>query len=846
MEAAGLPQPVWDVSAVSSLDDLPDQLLGHIFALAGLKGLLPSALLVCKRWQAVLYATPALWRRLELEAPNIPAEAAARWAAWEAALDRLLRRVSGVVAAARLASRSRRDAHWVSNTLHQLQPATVTDVSILAYQLPPSVAALEPLRRLTQLSSLQLNCEGVRPAESDPLAGLARLLPALPLRRLQLDARGLPPGIVSALVQLSSLSELHLVSRAGRLPDLHHLTALAQLRQLHVEDRGGHHSIQPPQLPAPANFEQLEQYSFHSLLGKCLLLGGLMLEGIRFSCTSNGMGAGLPGAAQGTLNLTGARVLPPREQSGWQPWLPSAVPRSKQLHSFGLLACGFGLPGAASSLLGPQQWAQLRELCLQDCCGPTDMDGVVAELLAAAPQLTQLKLVLSGAGDPAHAIRLHTFPAAIFSHPSLTKAEVLSVFEEDWDSLHLPPLPDPRLEVLHVVGFRRLPPTLAAVTSLTELRLGSTRPFRLGKSGLAALQQLPRLAMLALPPLSGLHRLSAAAKAHWLCASGPEMSSQGNGKLSARLGGAALVVTGSGSTLLSKSLYGVRAPRMADGRPKLFRKPLANTTLMFFGMALLLPLMLRGSEIVFTALLAVVFLRRRLTRRHAGGPALVVMGIAVVGAAGLLAHPQVAPSDVSRRHAFAGMVITVLSEALHAAQIVVEDHYLSNLHLEPLTVVGVEGVLGVATMLGLVLPLAQHLPGADGKGLHEDTWDSLYMLRHSGQLRAVALSYVAVAGAFNLSGMMMTDSVGAVYRTMLESLRMLSVWVLDLVIWYTLDGEDHRFGEPWTVASWLQAAGFALLVAGTALYANAGLPHSSNSSADPVAAQAAAGSGSAA
>lgn len=56
-----------------------------------------------------------------------------------------------------------------------------------------------------------------------------------------------------------------------------------------------------------------------------------------------------------------------------------------------------------------------------------------------------------------------------------------------------------------------------------------------------------------------------------------------------------------------------------------------------------------------------------------------------------------------------------LSEALHAAQIVVEDHYLSNLHLHPLTVVGVEGVLGVATMLAVVLPLAQHLPGADGK-----------------------------------------------------------------------------------------------------------------------------------
>ena len=116
--------------------------------------------------------------------------------------------------------------------------------------------------------------------------------------------------------------------------------------------------------------------------------------------------------------------------------------------------------------------------------------------------------------------------------------------------------------------------------------------------------------------------------------------------------------------------------------------------------------MLRGSEVVFTALLTVSFLKRRLTPWHAGGLALVVAGaccclhchrlasglprrgrmlppprtpalgvsnplpaplplppppgIAIVGVAGLLAHPQVAPSDVSRRHAFAGMVITVV------------------------------------------------------------------------------------------------------------------------------------------------------------------------------------------
>lgn len=53
-----------------------------------------------------------------------------------------------------------------------------------------------------------------------------------------------------------------------------------------------------------------------------------------------------------------------------------------------------------------------------------------------------------------------------------------------------------------MVGFTRLPPALAAVTSLTELRLGARQPFRLGARGLAALRQLPRLATLVLPPMA--------------------------------------------------------------------------------------------------------------------------------------------------------------------------------------------------------------------------------------------------------------------------------------------------------------------------------------------------------
>lgn len=107
------------------------------------------------------------------------------------------------------------------------------------------------------------------------------------------------------------------------------------------------------------------------------------------------------------------------------------------------------------------------------------------------------------------------------------------------------------------------------------------------------------------------------------------------------------------------------------------------------------------------------------------------------------------------------------------------------------------------------------------QGLHEDSLETLAMLRASAELRLAAGAYVCAGGLFNMAGMLMTDQVGAVFRTILELLRTLSVWVINLATFYALDGSgDRRFGEPWTSASWLQALGFLCMVAGALLYAH--------------------------
>ena len=56
--------------------------------------------------------------------------------------------------------------------------------------------------------------------------------------------------------------------------------------------------------------------------------------------------------------------------------------------------------------------------------------------------------------------------------------------------------------------------------------------------------------------------------------------------------------------------------------------------------------------------------------------------------------------------------------------------------------------------------------------------------------------------------------LGAVFRTVLETLRTLFVWLVDLALFYTL----HQLGEAWTPYSFIQAAGFVVLVAGTLVY----------------------------
>jgi hypothetical protein len=77
------------------------------------------------------------------------------------------------------------------------------------------------------------------------------------------------------------------------------------------------------------------------------------------------------------------------------------------------------------------------------------------------------------------------------------------------------------------------------------------------------------------------------------------------------------------------------------------------------------------------------------------------------------------------------------SQAIQAGQVTVEDHLMSDLDIQPLLVVGWEGLIGSLVMLGCALPLLQHLPYRDGSGFAEDTIGSFCMIRNSRAISGV-------------------------------------------------------------------------------------------------------------
>ena len=65
------------------------------------------------------------------------------------------------------------------------------------------------------------------------------------------------------------------------------------------------------------------------------------------------------------------------------------------------------------------------------------------------------------------------------------------------------------------------------------------------------------------------------------------------------------------------------------------------------------------------------------------------------------------------------------AQAVQAAQLTFEDFFMADLNIEPMRIVGFEGLFGTLITVGIMMPIAYFTSGVEGEGFHEDAIDTL-------------------------------------------------------------------------------------------------------------------------
>ncbi|XP_046741362.1 solute carrier family 35 member F6 [Diprion similis] len=222
--------------------------------------------------------------------------------------------------------------------------------------------------------------------------------------------------------------------------------------------------------------------------------------------------------------------------------------------------------------------------------------------------------------------------------------------------------------------------------------------------------------------------------------------------------------------------------------------------------------MLRGAVIVFTGMLSVGFLDRKLGSREWFGICLIINGLSLVGLSDFIMQNN---SNVSTNSIITGDLLIICAQVITAVQMVVEEKYVSGLDIPALQAVGWEGIFGFLGICLAMIPLNYIYaspPFADNsRGTLEATVDALVQIGNSIHLLMAIIGMTVSIAFFNFAGVSVTKEISATTRMVLDSVRTLVIWAFSLAF-------------EWQTFHYLQLIGFAVLLIGMSCYNNIVVP----------------------
>ncbi|OQR73514.1 transmembrane protein C2orf18-like [Tropilaelaps mercedesae] len=246
--------------------------------------------------------------------------------------------------------------------------------------------------------------------------------------------------------------------------------------------------------------------------------------------------------------------------------------------------------------------------------------------------------------------------------------------------------------------------------------------------------------------------------------------------------------------------------------PLIFLPPalcdMIGTTVMYVGLNLTYASsaqMFRGAVIIFTGLFSMLLLRRRLVCFQWIGIVIVLAGLTIIGCADMFfGNNRYVGNEPNTAGVITGDFLIIAAQVIVATQMVLEEKFLLGNNVPPMQAVGWEGFFGMICLGLLLVPF--YFVYVDGAPI-EDTVDGLYQIYNSRQVAIGYFGTVTSISFFNFAGVSVTKELSATTRTVLDSVRIIVIWVFSLAV-------------QWQDFTVLTLGGFAVLLTGMMLYNN--------------------------
>ena len=240
---------------------------------------------------------------------------------------------------------------------------------------------------------------------------------------------------------------------------------------------------------------------------------------------------------------------------------------------------------------------------------------------------------------------------------------------------------------------------------------------------------------------------------------------------------------------------------------------LCGSTTMFIGLtqcASSIYQMMRGFIVVITSILAVLFLGRKQYMHHVGSLIFIVIAVVLVGLAGIYGPDNKDDSgdDSGAGTTVLGVTLIIIAQFFTGGQFITEEKILSGYYLDPLLVVGLEGMWG-CIWYAILLPIFQNIdcsnPDFCPYGCVEDTKAVFHEMGDHPEIIVYSCLIIVSIACFNATGVAVTKYASAPQRSTIDTCRTLFVWIVAMI-----QGQ-----EKWM---WSEFGGFVILVIATLTY----------------------------